>query len=116
MRKISYRGLVCMCLCIIGGRRELLFYFGGGRVVNIIIYHRTCFKLCGLVFMFYTLTVFAFVTVTVDKAHIHNTVFPRNLAAARFNFKVLYHAATIRRRLDFKGGVYRDRHARTQLQ
>ena len=39
------------------------------------------------------------------------TIFPRNLAAARFNFKALYHAATIRGRLDFEGGVYRDRHA-----
>ena len=30
----------------------------------------------------------------------------------RFNFKALYHAATIRGRLDFEGGVYRDQHAR----
>ena len=31
---------------------------------------------------------------------------------ARFNFKVLYHAATIRGRLDFEGSIYRDRHVR----
>ena len=41
-----------------------------------------------------------------------HTVFPRNLAMARFNFKVLYHVATIRGRLDFEGSVYRNRHAR----
>ena len=39
------------------------------------------------------------------------TVFPRNLAAARFYFKAQFGAATIRGRLDFEGGVYRDRHA-----
>ena len=46
------------------------------------------------------------------------TVFPRNLAAAEFYFKASFGAATIRGRLDFEGGVYRDRHARarTQLQ
>ena len=42
-----------------------------------------------------------------------NTVFPRNLAAVRFNFKTLYHAVTIRGWLDFEGGVYRDQHAHT---
>ena len=36
------------------------------------------------------------------------TVFPRNLAVAKFNFKALYHAVTIRGQLDFEGGVYRD--------
>ena len=41
-----------------------------------------------------------------------NTVFPRNLITVRFNFKALYNVATIRGRLDFEGGVYRDRHAR----
>ena len=41
-----------------------------------------------------------------------HTVFPRNLATARFNFKALYHAATIRGQLDFEGGIYRDRHTR----
>ena len=41
------------------------------------------------------------------------TVFPRNLAAARFYFKAPFGAATIRGRLDFEGGVYRDRYART---
>ena len=30
---------------------------------------------------------------------------------ARFNFKALYHAATIRGWLDFEGGVYRDQYA-----
>ena len=30
---------------------------------------------------------------------------------ARFNFKELYHAATIQGRLDFEGGIYRDGHA-----
>ena len=40
-----------------------------------------------------------------------HTVFPRNLAAARFYFKALFGAATIRGRLDFEGGVYRDRYA-----
>ena len=40
------------------------------------------------------------------------TVFPRNIAAARFYFKALYHAATIRGRLDFEGGVYGDQYAR----
>ena len=40
------------------------------------------------------------------------TVFPRNLAAARFYFKVLFGAATIRGQLDFEGGVYRERYAR----
>ena len=34
-----------------------------------------------------------------------------NLAVMRFYFKALYHAVTIRGRLDFKGGIYRDRHA-----
>ena len=42
-----------------------------------------------------------------------STVFPRNLAAARFYFKAPFGAATIRGRLDFEGGVYRDRYART---
>ena len=41
------------------------------------------------------------------------TVFPRNLAAARFYFKAPFGAATIRGRLDFEGGVYRDQYART---
>ena len=41
------------------------------------------------------------------------TVFPRNLAAARFYFKAPFGAATIRGQLDFEGGVYRDRYART---
>ena len=40
------------------------------------------------------------------------TVFPRNLAAARFYFKAPFGAATIRGQLDFEGSVYRDRHAR----
>ena len=40
------------------------------------------------------------------------TVFPRNLAATGFYFKAPFGAATIRGRLDFEGGVYRDRHAR----
>ena len=31
---------------------------------------------------------------------------------ARFNFKALYHAVTIRGRLDFEGGIYREQHAR----
>ena len=44
---------------------------------------------------------------------IPSTVFPRNLAAARFYFKAPFGAATIRGRLNFKGGVYRDRYART---
>ena len=35
-----------------------------------------------------------------------NTVFPRNLAVARFYFKAPFGAATIRGRLDFEGGVY----------
>ena len=39
------------------------------------------------------------------------TVFPRNLATAGFYFKAPFGAATIRGRLDFEGGVYRDRHA-----
>ena len=39
------------------------------------------------------------------------TIFPRNLAAARFYFKAQFGVATIRGRLDFEGGVYRDRHA-----
>ena len=42
-----------------------------------------------------------------------HTVFPRNLAKARFYFKAPFDAATIRGRLDFEGGVYRDRYART---
>ena len=41
------------------------------------------------------------------------TVYPRNLAAARFYFKAPFGAATIRGRLDFEGGVYRDRYVRT---
>ena len=41
------------------------------------------------------------------------TVFPRNLAAARFYFKAPFGAVTIRGRLDFEGGVYRDRYARS---
>ena len=40
------------------------------------------------------------------------TVFPRNLAVARFYFKAPFGAATIRGRLDFEGGVYRDRYPR----
>ena len=44
---------------------------------------------------------------------LETTVFPRNLAAARFYFKAPFGAATIRGRLDFEGGVYRDRYART---
>ena len=40
-----------------------------------------------------------------------DTIFPRNLAAARIYFKAQFGAATIRGRLDFEGGVYRDRHA-----
>ena len=40
------------------------------------------------------------------------TVFPRNLAAAGFYFKAPFGVATIRGWLDFKDGVYRDRHAR----
>ena len=43
------------------------------------------------------------------------TEFPRNSAAARFNFKVLYHVVTIRGQLDFKGGVYRDLYACTYI-
>ena len=39
------------------------------------------------------------------------TVFPQNLAAARFYFKAPFGAATIQGRLDFKGGIYRDQHA-----
>ena len=51
------------------------------------------------------------------KSHIHvnaglipihpckvHTVFPRNLAAARFNFKSLHPAAKFRGRRDFEGG------------
>ena len=34
------------------------------------------------------------------------TVFPWNLAAARFNFETLFHAATIRGWLDFEGSIY----------
>ena len=45
--------------------------------------------------------------------HCEITVFPRNLAAARFYFEAPFGAATIRGRLDFEGGVYRDRYART---
>ena len=41
-----------------------------------------------------------------------NTVFPRNLTAAGFYFKAPFGGATIRGRIDFEGGVYRDRHAR----
>ena len=40
------------------------------------------------------------------------TVFPRNLAAARFYFKTLFGAATIWGRLHFEGGVYRDQYTR----
>ena len=40
------------------------------------------------------------------------TVFPQNLTLARFYFRAQSGAATIRGRLDFKGGVYRDRRAR----
>ena len=38
-----------------------------------------------------------------------NTIFPQNLAAAEFYFKAPFGVATIRGRLDFEGGVYRDR-------
>ena len=42
--------------------------------------------------------------------HVHvlckHTVFPQNLAAARFYFKAQFGVATIRRWLDFEGGVY----------
>ena len=44
--------------------------------------------------------------------YLANTVFPRNLAAARFYFKAQFGAATIRGRLDFEDGIYQDRHAR----
>ena len=40
------------------------------------------------------------------------TVFPRNLTVARFYFKAPFGVVTIRGRLDFEGGVYRDRRAR----
>ena len=40
-----------------------------------------------------------------------STVLPRNLATVRFYFKTQFGAATIRGRLDFEGGVYRDRHS-----
>ena len=39
------------------------------------------------------------------------SVFPQNLAVARFYFKAPLGAATIRGWLDFEGGIYRDRHA-----
>ena len=41
------------------------------------------------------------------------TVFPWNLAAVRFYFKSPFGAATVQGRLDFEGGVYRDRYVRT---
>ena len=39
------------------------------------------------------------------------TIFPRNVTLVRFYFKALFGVATIQWWLDFKGGVYRDRHA-----
>ena len=47
----------------------------------------------------------------IEHGHSDFTVFPQNLAAARFYFKALFGAASIRGRLDFEGGVYRDRYA-----
>ena len=38
-----------------------------------------------------------------------------NLAAARFYFKAPFGATTIRGQLDFKGGVYRNQHARVRI-
>ena len=49
-----------------------------------------------------------FVIYTQLKVH---TVFPRNLATARFYFKALFDAATIQGQLDFEEGAYRDPHA-----
>ena len=45
-----------------------------------------------------------------------NIVFPRNPATVRFNFKTLYHVATIRGWLDFEGSTEIDTHKCTQLQ
>ena len=42
-----------------------------------------------------------------------NTTFPWNLAVAKFYFKSLFGAATIQGRLDFEGGIHRDRHTGT---
>ena len=44
-----------------------------------------------------------------------DTVFPRNLTAARFYFKTQLGVATIQGRLDFEGSVYRDRHAHMRI-
>ena len=41
------------------------------------------------------------------------TVFPRNLAEARFYFNTLFDTVIIQGRLDFEGGIYRDQHAHT---
>ena len=51
-----------------------------------------------------------YITVLDIYAHVYTThdiiitVFPRNLAAATFNFVVQFGAGTFRRRLDFEGG------------
>ena len=42
-----------------------------------------------------------------------DTIFPRNLAMARFYFKATFGAAKIQGQPDFVGGVYRDQHACT---
>ena len=47
----SIMNSVCVCVSLVW-QKELLSCFGEGRGVNIITYHRTCFELCGLVFVF----------------------------------------------------------------
>ena len=42
--------------------------------------------------------------INVDQLREGSTVFPRNLAAATFNFVVQFGAATFRGRPDFEGG------------
>ena len=39
------------------------------------------------------------------------TIYPQNLAAVKFDCKALFDVVTIWEHLDFKGSVYRDRHA-----
>ena len=53
-----------------------------------------------------------FVPVFRQKSSSLITVFPRNVAAVRFYFKALYHAAIIQGQLDFEGGIYGDQYAR----
>ena len=43
----------------------------------------------------------------IDARDYARTVFPQNLAAARFYFKALFGAAIIQGRLDVEGSVYR---------